>query len=290
LNTKQWCQEQRAKEQALTYSTLRRQPNNPRTSSLDTQSTQIEIIPKSRCETSMKTQPDVPFHVFQKPNEALIQPEKPQKEPDYIHLQAGSSTSETPTHKTEIIYKTMHGHGERYANYKSSNLWTNQNHQSPGTYPGKIGTSGSGHNITGSHYSTPNQAKGPSLILNEYTKSPYKASPVYRSSPKSYTSPLHTSDQLDDQNLRSHYSSYTPQPPSIKTSYYHTTQIGSSKSMDWRNSRKSTPFKPSPFHDSAIDNESRISSTHYHTLDTKQYSLKTVQDIKYRTLQQNNLF
>ena len=32
LNTKQWCQEQRAKEQALTYSTLRRQPNNPRTS------------------------------------------------------------------------------------------------------------------------------------------------------------------------------------------------------------------------------------------------------------------
>ena len=70
----------------------------------------------------------------------------------------------------EIIYKTMHGHGERYANYKSSNLWTNQNHQSPGTYPGKIGTSGSGHNITGSHYSTPNQAKGPSLILNEYTK------------------------------------------------------------------------------------------------------------------------
>lgn len=26
--------------------------------------------------------------------------------------------------------------------------------------------------------------------------------------------------------------------------------------------------------DSAIDNESRISSTHYHTLDTKQYSLK----------------
>ena len=76
------------------------------------------------------------------------------------------------------------------------------------------------------------------------------------------------SDQLDDQNLRSHYSSYTPQPPSIKTSHYHTTQvktrlrltnfrgalpysvlkIGSSKSMDWRNSRKSTPFKPSPFH------------------------------------------
>ena len=37
--------------------------------SLDTQSTQIDIIPKSRCETSMKTQPDVPFHVFQKPNE-----------------------------------------------------------------------------------------------------------------------------------------------------------------------------------------------------------------------------
>ena len=65
----------------------------------------------------------------------------------------------------EIIYKTMHGHGERYANYKSSNLWTNQNHQqSPGTYPGKsIGTSGSGHHITGSHYSTPNQAKGPVL-------------------------------------------------------------------------------------------------------------------------------
>ena len=73
-------------------------------------------------------------------------------------------------HVQEIIYKTMHGHGERYANYKSSNLWTNQNHQSPGTYPGKIGNSGSGHNITGSHYSTPNQAKGPSLILNEYTK------------------------------------------------------------------------------------------------------------------------
>ena len=33
------------------------------------------------------------------------------------------------------------------------------------------------------------------------------------------------SDQLDDQNLRSHYSSYTPQPPSIKTSHYHTTQV-----------------------------------------------------------------
>jgi len=31
---------------------------------------------------------------------ALIQPEKPPKEPDYVHLQAGSSTSETPTHKT----------------------------------------------------------------------------------------------------------------------------------------------------------------------------------------------
>ena len=35
------------------------------------------------------------------------------------------------------------------------------------------------------------------------------------------------SDQLDDQNLRSHYSSYTPQPPSIKTSHYHTTQVNS---------------------------------------------------------------
>lgn len=31
---------------------------------------------------------------------ALIQPEKPPKEPDYVHLQAGSSASETPTHKT----------------------------------------------------------------------------------------------------------------------------------------------------------------------------------------------
>ena len=65
----------------------------------------------------------------------------------------------------------MHGHGERYANYKSSNLWANQNPgNSPGTYPGKIANTGSENNITGSHYSTPNQAKGPSLILNEYTK------------------------------------------------------------------------------------------------------------------------
>ena len=44
------------------------------------------------------------FHFF-KPSKiisflALIQPEKPPKEPDYVHLQAGSSTSETPTHKT----------------------------------------------------------------------------------------------------------------------------------------------------------------------------------------------
>ena len=42
--------------------------------------------------------------------------------------------------------------------------------------------------------------------------------------------------------------------------------------------------------DSTIDNESRISSRHYHTMDMKRYSLRTVQDIKYRTLQQNNIW
>ena len=32
------------------------------------------------------------------------------------------------------------------------------------------------------------------------------------------------------------------------------------------------------YSDSTIDNESRISSRHYHTMDMKRYSLKTVQD------------